>query len=149
MCIKGMTWQIACRCLKWAVAQCRFPASADPAVFAAQKTLVEAHQIIEEAYVDGRFGGHDWKDELSTALTAAYSAESGDKAYAQIGRMLEKLGDPFTRIVPASCAPLFLCQAVASLIAFDAACKGCVTGVPPLSTRHQPTCIVCLEKQHL
>ena len=82
----------------------RFPASADPAVFAAQKTLVEAWSIVEDAYVDGRFGGHDWEAELSDALVAAYAAKTGDTAYAQIGTMLDKLGDPFTRIVPASCA---------------------------------------------
>ena len=73
-------------------------------MFAAQKTLVEAWSIVEDAYVDGRFGGHNWEEELSDALVAAYGASSGDTAYAQIGHMLEKLGDPFTRIVPASCA---------------------------------------------
>lgn len=81
---------------------CRFPASPDPEVFSAQKTLVEAWTIVEDAYVDGRFGGHDWEAELSNALVSAYTAESGDKAYKQIGDMLEKLGDPFTRLVPAS-----------------------------------------------
>ena len=63
---------------------------------------MEAWTIVEDAYVDGQFGGHNWEEALSDALVAAYSAPSGDKAYAQIGRMLEKLGDPFTRIVPAA-----------------------------------------------
>ena len=44
---------------------CRFPASPDPKVFAAQQTLVEAWSIIEDAYVDAQFGGHQWEDELS------------------------------------------------------------------------------------
>ncbi|CAL5229708.1 g13081 [Coccomyxa viridis] len=80
----------------------RFPASPDPKVFAAQQTLVEAWSIIEDAYVDAQFGGHQWEDELSNALVATYAAEDGDGAYKQIGNMLSKLGDPFTRIVPAS-----------------------------------------------
>ena len=82
---------------------CRFPASPDPKVFAAQQTLVEAWSIIEDAYVDAQFGGHQWEDELSNALVATYAAEDGDGAYKQISNMLSKLGDPFTRIVPASC----------------------------------------------
>ena len=86
---------------------CRFPASQDPKVFAAQQTLVEAWSIIEDAYVDAQFGGHQWEDELSNALVATYAAEDGDGAYKQISNMLSKLGDPFTRIVPASCVSLF------------------------------------------
>ncbi|CAL8463172.1 g2706 [Coccomyxa elongata] len=80
----------------------RFPASPNPGIFAAQKTLVEAWTIIEDAYVDGRFGGNDWEGELSNALVSAYTADSSETAYRQIGAMLEKLGDPFTRIVPPS-----------------------------------------------
>ena len=36
---------------------------------------------------------------------AAYRAPTGDAAYKEIGHMLEKLGDPFTRIMPPGCAP--------------------------------------------
>ena len=64
---------------------------------------MEAWSIIEDAYVDAQFGGHQWEDELSNALVATYSAENGEGAYRQISAMLAKLGDPFTRIVPASC----------------------------------------------
>ncbi len=63
---------------------------------------MEAWSIIEDAYVDAQFGGHAWEDELSNALVATYGAEYGEGAYKQIGSMLAKLGDPFTRIVPAS-----------------------------------------------
>lgn len=84
---------------------CRFPASNNPSIFAAQKTLVEAWTIIQEAFVDGRFGGADWEQALSEALTSAYHAPNFDKAYAEISTMLARLGDPFTRIVPAQCAP--------------------------------------------
>ena len=87
----------------------RFPASPDPRVFAAQQTLVEAWSIIEDAYVDAQFGGHQWEDELSNALVATFSAEDGDGAYKQISNMLSKLGDPFTRIVPASCVSPSFC----------------------------------------
>lgn len=66
---------------------------------------MEAWSIIEDAYVDAQFGGHQWEDELSNALVATYSAENGEGAYKQISAMLAKLGDPFTRIVPASCVP--------------------------------------------
>lgn len=83
----------------------RFPASANPGIFAAQKTLVEAWTIIEDAYVDAHFGGNDWEGELSEALVSAYTADTSASAYHQIGTMLEKLGDPFTRIVPPSYAP--------------------------------------------
>ncbi|KAL3159613.1 hypothetical protein ABBQ38_010023 [Trebouxia sp. C0009 RCD-2024] len=78
----------------------RFPASANPAVFAAQQTLVEAWTIVGEVFVDARFAGHNWDQELTESLTAAYSAESGENAYREIAHMLSKLGDPFTRVVP-------------------------------------------------
>ncbi len=108
----------------------RFPASPDAAIFAAQKTLVEAHQIIQDAYVDGRFGGNDWEGELGTALGAAYRSESGEAAYGQIRHMLEKLGDPFTRIVPASCAPWPLPLQRALRTPSRCSCCSC-TGLPP------------------
>lgn len=83
---------------------CRFPASANPAVFAAQQTLVEAWTIVGEVFVDTRFAGHNWDQELAESLNAAYSAESGENAYREISHMLSKLGDPFTRVVPARCS---------------------------------------------
>lgn len=36
------------------------------------------------------------------ALTSAYESPNGEVAYKEIGKMVEKLGDPFTRIVPPS-----------------------------------------------
>ena len=54
-----------------------------------------------DAFVDSGFAGHDWEQELNEALTSAYRAKTSDKAYAEISHMLAKLGDPFTRIVPA------------------------------------------------
>ena len=80
---------------------CRFPASENPAVFAAQQTLVEAWTIVGEVFVDARFAGRNWDQELAESLNAAYSAESGENAYREISHMLSKLGDPFTRVVPA------------------------------------------------
>ena len=43
-----------------ALRRSRFPASPNPEVFAAQKTLVEAWRVVAESYVDDHFGGHDW-----------------------------------------------------------------------------------------
>ena len=89
----------------------RFPASANPAVFAAQQTLVEAWTIVGEVFVDARFAGHNWDQELTESLNAAYSAESGENAYREISHLLSKLGDPFTRVVPARyVTKLPLCQ---------------------------------------
>ena len=85
---------------------CRFPASANPAVFAAQQTMVEAWTIVGEVFVDARFAGHNWDHELTEGLNAAYTAESGESAFREISHMLAKLGDPFTRVVPARCALL-------------------------------------------
>lgn len=81
--------------------QCRFPASVNPAIFAAQQTMVEAWTIVGETFVDSRFAGHNWDHELTEHLNAAYTAETGENAYREIGHMLAKLGDPFTRVVPA------------------------------------------------
>lgn len=79
----------------------RYPASADPQILAAQQTLLEAWSIISDSYVDGNFNNRDWESELSKHLMAAYNADNGDAAYKEIGDMLEGLGDPFTRIIPA------------------------------------------------
>ena len=66
--------------------------------------MVEAWTIVGEVFVDARFSGHNWDHELTEGLSAAYTAESGDTAYREIGHMLSKLGDPFTRVVPARCS---------------------------------------------
>lgn len=78
----------------------RFPASNDPQVFGVQRTLVQAWQIVHDVYVDGSFANHDWDKELLAALTSAYESPNGETAYVEISKMLDKLGDPFTRIVP-------------------------------------------------
>jgi len=66
---------------------------------------LQAWTIVSKAYVDSEFGGHEWEGELSQALVAAFRAPTGDAAYKEIGRMLDKLGDPFTRIMPPACGP--------------------------------------------
>ena len=82
------------------ITACRFPASANPAIFAAQQTMVEAWTIVGEVFVDARFSGHNWDRELTDSLNAAYASDSGEGAYREISHMLAKLGDPFTRVVP-------------------------------------------------
>lgn len=66
-----------------------------------QKTLVEAWTIVDEAYVDGDFGGNNWERELATSLMSAYRSPDGQSAYSVVADMVQKLGDPFTRLVPA------------------------------------------------
>jgi len=76
----------------------RFPASTDPEVFAVQKTLVEAWDIVDKVFVDPT--GDDWRRDLRTHLLQAYEAQDADSAYASIEGMLEELKDPYTRVVP-------------------------------------------------
>ncbi|GIL52993.1 hypothetical protein Vafri_8708 [Volvox africanus] len=78
----------------------RLPASTDPAIFAAQRTLVEAWTIVGQAFVDPSFNGHDWESELRDHMMTAYSSSSSDEAFGEISHMLEDLGDPYTRRVP-------------------------------------------------
>ncbi|GIL83336.1 hypothetical protein Vretimale_11309 [Volvox reticuliferus] len=78
----------------------RLPASTDPAIFAAQRTLVEAWTIVGQAFVDPSFNGHDWESELREHMMTAYSSSSDDEAFKEISHMLEDLGDPYTRRVP-------------------------------------------------
>lgn len=78
----------------------RFPASANPEVFTAQKTLVEAWTIIREGFFDDKFNNKDWDAELSKHMSAAYQSDNRDKAYDELNKMLEGLGDPYTRLVP-------------------------------------------------
>ncbi|KXZ54634.1 hypothetical protein GPECTOR_4g699 [Gonium pectorale] len=78
----------------------RLPASTDPGVFAAQRTLAEAWTIVGRAFVDPTFNGHDWEGELRQHMLSAYAAHNGEEALGEIGRMLEDLGDPYTRRVP-------------------------------------------------
>lgn len=78
----------------------RLPASTDPAIFAVQRTLVEAWTIIGQSFVDPSFNGHDWNGELKEHMLAAFAAPSGDVALGEIGAMIDDLGDPYTRRVP-------------------------------------------------
>ncbi len=69
-------------------------------MFAVQKTLVEAWTIVANSFVDPAFNGTNWQQELSKALTDASHSETSSAATTQIGEMLNKLGDPFTRWTP-------------------------------------------------
>lgn len=79
---------------------CSLPASTDPGIFAAQRTLVEAWTIVGQAFVDASFNGHDWEGELREHMMTAFNAPSPDDAFGEIGHLLEDLGDPYTRRVP-------------------------------------------------
>ena len=63
---------------------------------------MEAWSIVDEAFFDSSYGGRDWEQELGSALTHAHANTEAGGAYKEISTMLQKLGDPFTRIVPPS-----------------------------------------------
>lgn len=79
----------------------RLPASPDPQVFAAQRTMVEAWTIVGESFVDDTFNGKSWADELREHMMAAYNSRDPDAAFKEISSMLAELGDPYTRRIPA------------------------------------------------
>ena len=86
----------------------RFPASNNPEVFAVQKTLVEAWDVVDKVFVDET--GDSWRQDLRTYLMEAYNAEDADTAYQSIEGMLKDLDDPYTRLVlpeyvPSGCLP--------------------------------------------
>lgn len=62
--------------------------------------MVEAWDAVARAYVDGpSFHGRDWRAALNAGLQAAADAPDARRAYGAISAMLDKLGDPYTRIV--------------------------------------------------
>jgi hypothetical protein len=65
-----------------------------------QRTLVEAWTIVGRAFVDPSFNNHNWEEELREHMLSAYNATNSDLAASEIQRMLEDLGDPYTRRVP-------------------------------------------------
>ena len=68
-----------------------------------QTRTTRAHtrrSIVADTYVDGGFNHLDWQAELSEGLNKAAAAPSPADASKQIGAMLGKLDDPFTRWVP-------------------------------------------------
>mmetsp|Transcript_25512 Transcript_25512/g.55512 ORF Transcript_25512/g.55512 Transcript_25512/m.55512 type:complete len:585 (+) Transcript_25512:49-1803(+) len=78
----------------------RLPASSDPGIFAAQRTMVEAWTIVGETFVDENLNGRRWEEELRDHMLAAFHSDNADDAYGQIQGMLDDLGDPYTRRVP-------------------------------------------------
>lgn len=78
----------------------RLPASANPELFAAQKTMVEAWTIVRDSFVDSTFNNKSWEEELRSHMNAAYGSGTVATAYGEISKMLNDLGDPYTRLVP-------------------------------------------------
>ena len=66
--------------------------------------ITQAWSIVTQAYVDDSFNGTQWDEELVAALGAAADARSPAEARAALPALLDKLGDPFTRWMPAKCA---------------------------------------------
>ena len=86
--------------------------SPDPEVLSVQRVLLQAWDIVDKAFVDGSFGGRDevaWRGDLVDSLDAAAGAGaagggggSGARlAELAIDAMLDRLGDPYTRRMPA------------------------------------------------
>ncbi len=65
-----------------------------------QRLVVEVWHIVNRAYVDRTFNGHNWQQVRQTAL--ASPLETMEQAEAVIQEMLRQLDDPFTRILPRS-----------------------------------------------
>ncbi|HEY9909515.1 MAG TPA: carboxyl-terminal processing protease CtpC [Thermosynechococcaceae cyanobacterium] len=62
------------------------------------KELVdEVWQIVDRTYVDGTFNQVDWKAVRNEYLNRPY--KNKEEAYESIKKMLEKLGDPYTRFM--------------------------------------------------
>lgn len=80
----------------------RVPASDIPEVFAMQQTMLEAWQVVAESYVDDTFNGRIWEADLAEGLIDAAAAKDSEEAMRSISAMLSHLGDPYTRIIPAS-----------------------------------------------
>lgn len=85
---------------RYGLLPCRLPASSNPEIFAAQRTLAEAWTIVGESFVDESFNGHDWENELRTHMVAAFKSPDGSTAYKQLDELLQNLGDPYTRRIP-------------------------------------------------
>lgn len=75
------------------------PPSPDPARLAIQRTMVQAWDAVARGFVDARVPGVDWDAALDAGLAKAAAAADAPAAYREIGAMLARLGDPYTRIV--------------------------------------------------
>lgn len=86
--------------------------SPDPDVLSVQRVLLQAWDIVDKAFVDGSFGGRDqvaWRGDLVNSLDAAAGAGAAGGGGSQgarlaelaIDAMLDRLGDPYTRRMPA------------------------------------------------
>ncbi len=62
-----------------------------------KETIDEVWQVIDHDYVDGTFNGTDWRAVRTQYLKQTYP--STKEAYSAIRKMLEKLGDPYTRFM--------------------------------------------------
>jgi hypothetical protein len=71
-----------------AAAARRLPASGDPQVLAAQTTMVEAWSIVREAFVDDKFGGHNWVRALARAWPARQPSPARPGGRPGLARLL-------------------------------------------------------------
>ncbi|GIL98785.1 hypothetical protein Vretimale_3975, partial [Volvox reticuliferus] len=77
----------------------KFRASRNPEIRAAQEVLVQAWGVVRERYVDASFNKQDWDQQLQAFLAATQLAATRDEALQQVPKMLQTLGDPYTRVL--------------------------------------------------
>ncbi|WP_247215945.1 S41 family peptidase [Synechococcus sp. C9] len=65
-----------------------------------ERLVVEVWHIVNRAYVDPTFNGHNWQKVRQAALHPP--PETMEQAQAVIQEMLSRLDDPFTRVLPQS-----------------------------------------------
>ncbi len=65
-----------------------------------QRLVVEVWHIVNRAYVDTTFNGHNWQKVRQVALQSPPATMA--EAETVIQEMLSQLDDPFTRVLPAS-----------------------------------------------
>lgn len=62
-----------------------------------QKLVAEAWRVVDQAYVDRTYNGHDWFKERQKAVKRAYA--DTDEGYEAIRMLLSLLNDPYTRFL--------------------------------------------------
>lgn len=83
-------------------------------------------------YVDQSYNGVDWEGAFQEALKASRAAESGDEVRRGTAALLNKLGDPYSRVLPPASAAKFQAEdsgkaRARAPIASAASSRGCMT----------------------
>eukprot|EP00232_Nephroselmis_pyriformis_P026968 CAMPEP_0182872424 /NCGR_PEP_ID=MMETSP0034_2-20130328/11696_1 /TAXON_ID=156128 /ORGANISM="Nephroselmis pyriformis, Strain CCMP717" /LENGTH=207 /DNA_ID=CAMNT_0025005015 /DNA_START=14 /DNA_END=633 /DNA_ORIENTATION=- len=91
----------------------RYPSSARREIAEVQASMVEMWGWATQAYVDPTYNGlgpEGWKSALEAGLAETYNAPNGAEARAKMQPLLDKLGDPFTRVLGPDAAASYMRQ---------------------------------------